>query len=107
MNRQNAFQAVDIDETPTPIHSTSSYPVYQNCARELANKVLEIGTPYAIMKYEELRWYEEQFSSWSPTNRPDDAKRTKMINQFIDLFREVHHFTSQNRKNSSVMPRNF
>lgn len=87
----------DDKEPSTPIHSTGSYPVFRQTAEDLADKLDELRTVDATLMAGELRWYAETFASWSPTNRPSDGARTRIISEYMQVYRRVLEYLSKYR----------
>jgi hypothetical protein len=74
-----------VDEgDPTPINGTGAYPIFREAAREVSIKLDALGTPEAKMMAGEMRWFQETFASWSPTNRPNEADRKRLVADFLD-----------------------
>ena len=74
------------DGPPTPIRGSGAYPIWRNEAQILAAKLAALGTGDARLMAGEMLYYEEIFASWSPSNRPTDADRTRIITEFATCF---------------------
>lgn len=84
------------DEGPaTPIQSSGTYPIFRDGAIEAADKLEAIGTSDAALMAGEMRWYEETFGKWSPTNRPDNETRNRLIAEFFTVYRRALEYISK------------
>lgn len=85
------FRPEDNDDGElTPVHSSGTYPVYRSAAEEMCKKLLLIKDPVAIMMAEDLNWFADIFSKWSPINKPDDKTRERLIGEFMELFNKIY-----------------
>ncbi len=76
-------------EDCTPVHTSGTYPIFRQAAEELAQQLEKIGGPDHLLMAGEMRWFADEFSSWNPQNRPDDATRTRLISEFMTAFRTL------------------
>jgi len=85
------------DPPNTPINSSGAYPVFRQTAEDLAKKLEKISDPDAWLRAGELRYYAESFSSWSPTNRPDELTRTKLVADYMKAYRSALEYLIRRR----------
>jgi hypothetical protein len=78
----------------TPIHSSGTYPIYVRAANELINKLKHSHQPEAKMMVASLKHYTGIFYAWSPTNKPTDKERTRLVDEFLELCGAVNKFVA-------------
>lgn len=79
----------DPEDRPTPIAGSGTYPVWRRAAQELILKVKAAKPPGASIMIEELRYYEDLFASWSTKNNPDDAIRSRIIQEYMEMYKSI------------------
>jgi hypothetical protein len=77
---------------------SSSAPLFQKSAEELAAKLAEIGTAESMTMAREARELSETFKSWNKA-RPTNEVRIAKIQQLFALNRRVMDFLAQRNRN--------
>lgn len=90
----NSFDSDNDPEEYTPIHSSFAYPIWQNAAREIAEKLEKINSVETKLLAAECRWYQETFARWSPRNHPTDSDRRRLIKEFEMLLKKANHYST-------------
>jgi hypothetical protein len=76
---------------------SNSWPLFQQSAEDLREKLSEIGTAEAMALAREARILAETFHSWD-AKRPENAARIAAIQQLFSLNRRVMDFLTQRQK---------
>lgn len=75
----------DKPEDYTPIDGSGTYPMWQQAAKETADGLERLESIEASIMAGECRWYQETIATWSPTNRPNDMVRKRIVQELIEL----------------------
>lgn len=77
-----------VNEDRTRIDTPGAYPQMRIAAQELVDRLNRIPTPAAGLMCGQILWYRDEFAKWGPENEPSEEKRSRIVTEFLQLFRD-------------------